>query len=70
MLLGSVSKYEGVMTPAISLLVNHLRSRTIELENEVAALRQRLQFSHTTINDLRYTKKQLTQKLEEVTLQQ
>jgi cell division protein FtsL len=51
------------MSPVVSLLVNSLQQRQYELEKEVATLRQRLQHSHTTINDLRYAKKELTRRL-------
>lgn len=68
MLLGSVF-LRGNMTPVITQMVQAFQSRNEELEKEVAILKQRLQYSHTTINDLRYSKKMLTKKLEEVTLQ-
>jgi len=47
------------MLATVRTLVQNLHEENSELKEEVKTLKQRLQHSHTTINDLRYSKKQL-----------
>lgn len=60
----------GIMTPVIAKMVQAFQIRNEELEKEVAVLKQRLQYSHTTINDLRYSKKLLHKIITDLQLQQ
>lgn len=49
------------MLATVKTLVQNLHEENTNLKDEVKELKQRLQHSHTTINDLRYTKRQLLQ---------
>jgi len=53
------------MLPSIKLLVQNLHEEKTKLEKENRELKQKLQYRHTEINDLRYTKKQLMRQLEQ-----
>lgn len=48
---------------SVKKLVYSLKTENDELREEVGKLKQKLQYRHTEINDLRYTKKMLKQKL-------
>lgn len=52
------------MLSTVKTLVYNLHEENTELKEEVKELKQRLQHSHTTINDLRYTKRQLLRLVE------
>jgi len=56
---------EVFMLPSIKLLIQNLHDEKSKLERENRELKQRLGYSHTTINDLRYSKKQLIKQLEQ-----
>lgn len=47
-----------------SKIVKQLQAENENLKEEIKALKQKLQFRHTEINDLRYTKKQLIKLLD------
>lgn len=51
------------MNPSLAIAIRRLQKEKEELENEVKKLKKTLQFRHTTINDLRYSKKMLIQAL-------
>jgi prefoldin subunit 5 len=51
------------MNPSVTKAIAMLQKEKERLEKEVTELKKQLQFRHTTINDLRYSKKQLTQAL-------
>jgi hypothetical protein len=53
------------MLSTVKKLVYDMNVKNAELENEVKRLKQKLQFRHTEINDLRYSKRMLQKKLEE-----
>lgn len=43
-----------------------LRWENVQLKKEIRELKQKLQYRHTEINDLRYTKKELIKKIETI----
>lgn len=43
-----------------------LRWENVQLKREIRELKQKLQYRHTEINDLRYTKKELIKKIESI----
>lgn len=45
------------MNPSVLIAINNLQKEKENLEKEVAKLKRKLQFSSTTINDLRYAKR-------------
>ena len=47
-----------------SKIVKQLQAENENLKEEIKTLKQKLQFRHTEINDLRYTKKQLIKLLD------
>lgn len=51
------------MNPSVLIAINNLQKEKENLEKEVTKLKKKLQFRHTTINDLRYSKKMLTEAL-------
>jgi prefoldin subunit 5 len=51
------------MNPSVLIAINNLQKEKDKLEKEVEKLKRKLQFRHTTINDLRYSKKMLTKAL-------
>lgn len=57
------------MLKTVKTLVRNLNEENETLKKEIKELKQRLQYRHTEINDLRYTKKQLTKLLDEVSQQ-
>lgn len=52
------------MLPSFKTLVSNLSEKNRELEEENRMLKKKLQFRHTEINDLRYTKKLLQRQLD------
>jgi cell division septum initiation protein DivIVA len=54
------------MLATVKTLVRNLHDENQELKEEVKELKQKLQHSHTTINDLRYSKRQLLRVVENV----
>lgn len=52
------------MLATVKTLVQNLHEENQELKEEVKTLKQKLQYSHTTINDLRFAKRQLLQVVE------
>lgn len=53
------------MIYTVKKLINNLNSENGKLKQEVKELKQKLQFRHTEINDLRYTKKLLLRQINE-----
>lgn len=51
------------MTPVIAQVLVNLKEDNEYLRKEVAELKRELQFRHTTISDLRYSKRQMAQAL-------
>lgn len=49
------------MLATVKTLVQNLHEENTNLKDEVKELKKRLQHSHTTINDLRFAKRQLLQ---------
>lgn len=43
-----------------------LRKENLQLKKELRELKEKLQYRHTEINDLRYTKKELIKKIESI----
>lgn len=54
------------MLKTVKTLVRNLNEENETLKKEIKELKQRLQYRHTEINDLRYSKKQLTKMLDEI----
>jgi chromosome segregation ATPase len=51
------------MLKSVKTLVQNLQEENEQLKRELKETKQKLQYRHTEINDLRYTKKQLLSKL-------
>ena len=51
------------MNSSVAMVVRKLQQEKEELEKEVSALKKTLQYRHTTINDLRYSKRLLMKAL-------
>ena len=51
------------MLQSIKTLVQNLKEENEQLKIELKETKQKLQYRHTEINDLRYTKKQLEKAL-------
>jgi len=47
------------MSPTINKLILDLKAKADELEQELKETKQKLQYRHTEINDLRYTIRQM-----------
>lgn len=47
------------MLHTVKKLITNLKLENVKLQEEVKDLKQKLQYRHTEINDLRYTKKLL-----------
>jgi cell division septum initiation protein DivIVA len=55
------------MLATVKTLVHNLHEENQELKEEVKELKQKLQFRHTEINDLRHAKRELLRVVENVT---
>lgn len=54
------------MISTVKTLIVGLNEENTELKQEIKELKRKLQFRHTQINDLRYSKKQLDKELKNV----
>jgi cell division septum initiation protein DivIVA len=52
------------MLATVKTLVQNLHEENQDLKNEVKELKQKLQYRHTEINDLRFSKRQLLRVVE------
>lgn len=52
------------MLKTLTKLYNNLNTENQNLKAEVIELKQKLQYRHTTISDLRYAKRELEKKLQ------